>query len=213
MILDYIVTSNHIHLLVVDDGDRDTIPKSIQLIAGRSAQEYNQRKKRKGAYWEDRYHATAVETGEHLLRCLVYIDLNMVRAGVVSHPSEWVFGGYNEIQSPRRKCVLINHEKLVTLAGYDFYDSFRESHKKWVNESLANGSIRDRQWTRGVAVGKKQFVEKIKTELGSKALGRQIREASGGYELRERMVSYMTDFDSKKVNIGLENTYIWRVFP
>lgn len=149
------------------------------------AQEYNQRKKRKGAYWEVRYHATAVETGEHL-----------------------------EIQSPRRKCVLINHEKLANLAGYDFYDSFRESHKKWVNESLSNGSnVRDRQWTRGVAVGEKQFVEKIKTELGSKALGRQIREASGGYELRERMVSYMTDFDSKKVNIGLENTYIWRVFP
>jgi len=38
----------------------------------------------------------------------------MVRAGVVSHPSEWVFGGYNEIQSPRRKCGLINHEKLAT---------------------------------------------------------------------------------------------------
>ena len=214
VILDYTVTSNHIHLLVVDDGDRDTIPKSIQLVAGRSAQEYNQRKKRKGAYWEDRYHATAVETGEHLLRCLVYIDLNMVRVGVVSHPSEWVFGGYNEIQSPRRKCVLINHEKLANLAGYDFYDSFRESHKKWVNESLSNGSnVRDRQWTRGVAVGEKQFVEKIKTELGSKALGRQIREASGGYELRERTISYMTDFDSKKVNMGLENTYNWRVFP
>ena len=73
VILDYTVTSNHIHLLVVDDGDRDTIPKSIQLVAGRSAQEYNQRKKRKGVYWEDRYHATAVETGEHLLRCLVCI--------------------------------------------------------------------------------------------------------------------------------------------
>jgi len=52
VILDYTVTSNHIHLLVVDDGDRDTIPKSIQLVAGCSAQEYNQRKKRKGAYWE-----------------------------------------------------------------------------------------------------------------------------------------------------------------
>ena len=43
----------------------------------------------------------------------------MVRVGVVSHPSEWVFGGYNEIQSPRRKCVLINHEKLANLTGYD----------------------------------------------------------------------------------------------
>ena len=60
--------------------------------------------------------------------------------------SEWVVGGYNEIQSPRRKCVFINHEKLANLAGYDFYDSFRESHKKWVNESLSNGSnVRDRQ--------------------------------------------------------------------
>lgn len=85
-ILDYVVPSNHIHLLVVDDGDRDTIPKSIQLVAGPTGQEYNERKGRKGAYWEDRYHATAIETGEHLLRCLVYIDLNMVRAGVVDHP-------------------------------------------------------------------------------------------------------------------------------
>ena len=82
-----------------------------------------------------------------------------------------------------------------------------------MNESLSNGSnVRDRQWTRGVAVGEKQFVEK-KTELGSKALGRQIRDTSGGYELRERTISYMTNFDSKKVNMGLENTYNWSVFP
>jgi putative transposase len=61
------VTSNHIHLLVVDDGGRDVIPKSVRLVAGRTGQEYNIRKRRKGAFWEDRYHATAIETGEHLL--------------------------------------------------------------------------------------------------------------------------------------------------
>ena len=33
------------------------------------------------AFWEDRYHATAVQDGDHLIRCLVYIDLNMVRTG------------------------------------------------------------------------------------------------------------------------------------
>jgi putative transposase len=27
VVLDYIVTSNHIHLLISDDGDRETIPK------------------------------------------------------------------------------------------------------------------------------------------------------------------------------------------
>jgi putative transposase len=57
-VLNYTVTSNHIHLLVRDNGDRDVIPTSMQLIAGRTGQEYNHRKDRKGAYWEDRYHAT-----------------------------------------------------------------------------------------------------------------------------------------------------------
>ena len=52
----------------------------MQLIAGRTAQEYNQRKGKQGAFWEDRYHATATETDEHLHRCLIYVDLNMVRA-------------------------------------------------------------------------------------------------------------------------------------
>ena len=42
---------------------------------------------RKGAFWEDRHHATAVESGNHLLQCLVYIDLNMVRAWVVKQAS------------------------------------------------------------------------------------------------------------------------------
>ena len=72
-ILNYIVTSNHVHLLVADDGDRETIPKSIQLVAGRTGQEYNRRKERKGAFWEDRYHATAIEGDDHLLQCMVYI--------------------------------------------------------------------------------------------------------------------------------------------
>jgi len=56
-VLNYTVTSNHIHLIVKGNGDRETIPKSIQLIAGWTGQEYNLRKKRKGAYWEDRYDA------------------------------------------------------------------------------------------------------------------------------------------------------------
>ena len=90
-VLNYTVTSNHIHIIVKGNEDREVIPKSIQLIAGRTGQEYNLRKRRKDAYWEDRYHATAVETDRHLVQCLVYVDLNMVRAGVVKHPVAWPF--------------------------------------------------------------------------------------------------------------------------
>ncbi len=115
-VLNYAVTSNHIHLLVKDTG-KFVISKSLQLIAGRTGQEYNKRKGRKGAYWEDRYHATAVESNEHLFKCLVYIDLNMVRAGVVSHPQEWAEGGYLEIQQPPKRYRIIDIPALMGLCG------------------------------------------------------------------------------------------------
>jgi len=38
IILNYIVTSNHIHLLVLDNGSSDVISRSMQLIAGRTGQ-------------------------------------------------------------------------------------------------------------------------------------------------------------------------------
>ena len=59
-VLNYIVTSNHIHLLVRDRGEGE-ITRSMRLIAGRTAQEFNRHKNRKGAFWDDRYHATAVD--------------------------------------------------------------------------------------------------------------------------------------------------------
>lgn len=85
------------------------------LIAKRTGQEYNQRKDRKGAFWEDRYHATAVEAGFHLTQCLVYMDLNLVHTRAVAHPSAWPFSGYNEIQNFREKYSLIDYESLMDL--------------------------------------------------------------------------------------------------
>lgn len=211
-ILNYMVTSNHIHLLVVDDGDRDVIPHSMQLVAGRTGQEFNQRKDRKGAYWEDRYHATAVEDGEHLARCMVYIDTNMVRAGVVSHPSEWSFCGYNEIQVPRRKNVLINYQRLQHLIGAWSYNDLKSSHKGWVEEYLRSGAkTRQEEWTGGIAVGSKSFVENIKSQLRFEAKGRDVVVSGEGYQLREESAGYNALFGVENSKIGAENAFLWDV--
>ncbi len=211
-ILNYTVTSNHIHLLIQDGKERDVIPRSIKLVAGRIGQEFNLRKKRKGAFWEDRYHATAVETDQHLLRCLVYIDLNMVRAGVVSHPSEWAFGGYNDIQKPRKKNVIIDHQKLSELAGFDSYEEFRIAHQELVDDSLVNGNnYRQAQWTESIAVGSKSFLEGIKDKLGVLAKGRRILENDGALQLGEEKGTYNAVFDAKKDDIGPLNAYFWGV--
>jgi len=182
----------------------------MQLVAGRTGQEFNQRKGRKGAYWEDRYHATAVESGDHLARCMVYIDMNMVRAGVVDHPSTWPFCGYNEIQEPRRKNVLIDYQRLQGLLGAGSYDELRSSLKGWVEEYLGDGAkARRDEWTRSIAVGSQSFVERVKEFLGIRAKGRDVIGAQEGYQLREAAADYKALFEVKNEDIGLENGFFW----
>jgi len=131
------VTSNHIHLLVVDTGE-EIISKNLQLIARRTAQEFNARKKRKRAFWEDRYHANAVQTERHLAKCLVYIELNMVRAGMVQHPSEYCVGGYNEIQNPPKRYSIIDRVSLRKLCAVKDEHYLRRDYWEWVETELKN---------------------------------------------------------------------------
>ena len=210
-ILNFTVTSNHIHLLVYD-GKVNIIPKSIQLIAGRTGREYNRRKKRKGAFWEDRYHATAVETGEHLIRCLAYIDLNMVRAGVVRHPCEWIYGGYHEIQNQKQRYSLIDRQKLKALLGIMDSNQLSEYHRKWSEEMMKNGSNqREAKWTQSIAVGDREFVMETKAKLGAKAIGRKAVKNIEGYELKELQSPYNPVFTPEKCSLRLQNDYFWQV--
>ena len=174
-ILNYMVTSNHVHLLVSDDGERDTIPKSIQLVAGRTGQEYNHRKKRKGAFCEDRYHATAVERDEHLALCMVYIDINMIRAGVVKHAEQWAFCGYNEIQNLRKRYTIMDYPRLMAVLQMKDLGELEESCKYRVGEAFrAQNGFRESKWTESIAVESGAFIDATKEKLGVKAKGRQV---------------------------------------
>lgn len=208
-ILNYTVTSNHVHLLVRDNGDRDVIPNSIQLIAGRTGQEFNRRKGPTGAYWEDRYHATAVDTDKHLMQCLVYIDLNMVRAGVVEHPSDWGFGGYKEIQLPRQRYGLIDHDELKGLVNFSSMDELAVAYRGWIEESLSEvRHFRDEKWTESI-VGSEAFVMATKQRLGFKARAREVIGGDGSYELRESPALYSGTLGYENEVLRPQNEYFW----
>jgi putative transposase len=211
-VLNYAVTSNHIHLLVKDGGG-EVIARSMQLIAGRMGQQYNLRKKRQGAFWEDRYHATAVEGDEHLRRCLVYIDLNMVRAGVVKHPAQWAHGGYREIQNPPQRVRIVDLAQLARQCGFDSIEGFQRAHRAWVEEELVlDRSRRDARWSEAIAVGSHSFVEQIQRELALKAKYRSIDEADaqGTCALREPANAYTGSFAIENGGLRAKNVVSWR---
>jgi putative transposase len=117
-----------------------------------------------------------VQTDHHLIRCLSYIDLNMVRAGAVSHPREWESSGYHEIQSPRQRKGAIDHKVLCELLGVSTIEQLQHVHNDWVGDSLTQ-SRRDPIWTESVAVGDEHFLAALKEQLGPIILHRPIRHA------------------------------------
>jgi putative transposase len=195
VILNYIVTSNHIHLLVKDNSPQRDISSFMQLLQSRTAQEYNRRKNRKGAFWEDRYHATAVETGDHLIQCMTYINLNMVRAGVVSDPIEWTESGYFEIQNPRKRKQVIDYSYLSKLLNVELSELLVIQKEKIKEAVLMNKLEREGKWSEAIAVGSKDYVESIRKQLNVKAIGRRTRMNKEGYELAEAEIPYIQLFE------------------
>jgi putative transposase len=135
----------------------------------------------------------------------------MVRAGVVEHPSEWGFCGYNEILAPRQRYTLIDYDGLRSLLNFDSMDDFAAAYRGWIEESLGGGnSLRDGKWTESVAVGSEAFVTATKEALGDKGEGRAVIGCDGSHELRESPAAYKGIFGHENVVLRPQNEYLWR---
>ena len=192
-LLGYCLTSNHVHLLMVSP-ERDPVASLMQCMAGDFAQKYNIRKKRSGAFWGDRYHATLVEGDRYLWRCLKYIDLNMVRAGVVRHPEEWEWCGYRELMGKRQRYRLIDPEALqYALGDGATLEAFRTDYAHSVEEAIRAGELqREAMWTESLAIGARSFAEEIKTTLKNRKRVETLEAeaGSGVWMVREEQPVY-----------------------
>lgn len=177
-VLNYVITSNHIHILVYASKGVE-IAKGMQYLQGRMAQRYNMLHKREGAFWSGRYHATLIESGNHLSECLFYIDYNMMRAKVVSHPSEWKHGGYHDISGNRKRYRIVNKKQLLRQLGMvGEEENFLEWYMNTINAKSESYMERQKHWTEALAVGDESWIEKIKGKIGKKRL-RIIKLESG----------------------------------
>ena len=191
-VLGYCLTSNHTHLLLKVDGlAHEVLARFMQTLEGDFAQYYNLRKKRKGAFWSDRYHAVMIDSGEYLWRCLRYIDLNMVRAGVVASPADWEWCGYQEIVGLRRRYRILDREALAeALAPDRGWDDVSKHYAETVRGALRGQRLqREACWTESLAVGGQAFIERMSSCIPNRMAVERV-EVDGLWLVRELSGSY-----------------------
>jgi putative transposase len=93
-------------------------------------------------------------------------------------------------------------------------DRLRETYRKWVDSAIMRGDIkRQPQWTGSIAVGDKVYVEKVKDQIGYKAIGRKVVENEDSFVLRERQISYQSISDRAVRPQPEDNTIYWQNGP
>lgn len=89
----YVLMTNHVHLLVTSE--RTDGPAKLMQSLGRCYVQYiNRAYKRSGSLWEGRYKSSAVQAETYLFACMRYIELNPVRAGMVTDPAHYRWSSY-----------------------------------------------------------------------------------------------------------------------
>ena len=160
-LLNYCITSNHNHIIAVEHKAR-SITRMMHKLEGDFAGYYNRRKQRSGSFWEDRYHCTMIEDGEHFHNCMIYVDMNMVRAGVVTHPRDWTWCGYLELVGEKDRYRLLDIERVLVLAGSPDRGSFRQVYEKRICEAIECQRFeREPYWTESIAVGSMSYLKRI----------------------------------------------------
>lgn len=194
----YCITSNHTHLLLACRV-KDDISRMMQQLEGEFAQYYNGKRSRRGAFWEDRFHTTMIGEGSYFLNCLVYIHLNMVRAGVVDHPSQWRWCGHDELVGERARYRLLDQDGLADLLGPGLRDRFDQEYRGEIETAITKGRLeRQPWWTESIAVGDASFVEGVKAQTLHRRRLETRQAADGLWVVREAVAGYGNHRDDSR---------------
>jgi len=115
----YVFMSNHLHLLLTPRVDQ-ALPKMMQAVGRSYVRYFNQKHGRTGTLWEGRYRATLIQAERYLLACMVYIDLNPVRAHMVEQPLDYRWSSHSQYVGPRSDRLVTPHALYWALGNTPF---------------------------------------------------------------------------------------------
>ena len=147
----YVLMTNHVHLLVTP-AEPGAVSRMMQAVGRRYVGSFNARYRRTGTLWEGRFKAALVDTSHYVLACYRYIELNPLRASMVTEPSDYAWTSYhanalgqsNPLLTPHPTYLALGEATTTRLAAYRAWvtDTFDEA--EW-NE-LRQHTQQQRAW-------------------------------------------------------------------
>lgn len=195
----YCLMSNHVHLLLT--------PPSAAACAAlmrRLGQQYvqyvNRTYERTGTLWEGRYRSCLVDSERYALACHRYIELNPVRAGMVSKPVDYPWSSHRANSGFLRDETLSAHAAYLAL--HEAPEARAEAYRTLFRDGLESSLVEEiRDATNGGrALGGSAFKAGLETQLGRKATrGRGGRPSKSGSEQHiSHSGKYCSDPDPQK---------------
>lgn len=174
----YVLMTNHVHLLLTPHEKR-SIPKLIQGLGRGYVQTVNRRYDRTGTLWQGRYKACLVQEDHYFLACQRYIELNPVRAGIVSDPATYAHSSYRRNALGTTHALLTPHRCYMGLGRSDAERciAYRRLFEAAIDQPLIDTIRKSTNSCR--VLGNEVFTDQIEAMLK-----RRIRPAKRGRPVR-----------------------------
>ncbi len=156
----YVLMDNHFHLLATPT-TAEALPLMMQAVGRSYVRYFNNRHGRSGTLWEGRYRSTLIETERYLLACMVCIDLNPVRAGMVAQPADWRWSSHAHSLGLRADALVTPHALFWALGNTPF--AREAAYGQLVQAGISasqQGALTDAT-LRGWALGEAGFVDEL----------------------------------------------------
>jgi putative transposase len=110
----YVLMTNHVHLLVTA-GDAEAPSRMMKMLGCTYVRHFNERYERTGTLWEGRYRSTRIDSDRYFLQCSRYIELNPLRAGLVSSPADWRWSSFRNNSDGQPDALVRPHALYLAL--------------------------------------------------------------------------------------------------
>ena len=170
----YVLMTNHFHLLATPQTETG-LPQMMQAVGRSYVRYFNDLHGRSGTLWEGRYRSTLIQTDRYLLACMAYIDLNPVRAGLVSDVRDYPWSSHAFYVGVRSDRLITPHPLFWELANTPFGREATYSELVQAGLSAHQQDILTRSVLDGWALGEPDFIEDLQ-----KKTKRRVNKAKAG---------------------------------